>query len=264
MKICRFNDDRIGLVRGEVVFDITDIAIGVGISAPQRPDGDPLVSHLPALAARAKGDLHGAASIPLRDVYLETPVRFPTKIIGAGSNYPNHKREMSKVRDPAVKGYDLYGDGVFLKANSSLSGPADPIRIRFPERQTQHEVELVIVIGRTCADVPPERALEVVAGYCLGLDITMRGKEERSLRKSFDTYSVLGPWITTADEVGDPGSVDIALDVNGAERQSDLVSSMIVDSAAIVSFASRFYTLDRKSTRLNSSHTDISRMPSSA
>jgi 2-keto-4-pentenoate hydratase/2-oxohepta-3-ene-1,7-dioic acid hydratase in catechol pathway len=141
------------------------------------------------------------------------------------------------------KGYDLYTDGVFLKANSSLVGAADGISIQFPNRDTHHEVELVAVIGMPAKDVTPGDALKHVAAYSVGLDITMRGKEERSLRKSFDTYSVLGPWLVTADEIPDPENIELSLAVNGVERQRDSTENMLVDTAAIIAFASKFYTL---------------------
>jgi 2-keto-4-pentenoate hydratase/2-oxohepta-3-ene-1,7-dioic acid hydratase in catechol pathway len=133
--------------------------------------------------------------------------------------------------------------GLFLKATSSLVGPSQGIRIRFPERRTDHEIELVAVIGKTASEVPPERALQHVAGYCLGLDITLRGREDRSFRKSIDTYSVIGPWLTTVDEVPDPQDLRLVLRKNGEIRQDASTSDMVYSVAQLIAYASSFYTL---------------------
>jgi 2-keto-4-pentenoate hydratase/2-oxohepta-3-ene-1,7-dioic acid hydratase in catechol pathway len=106
---------------------------------------------------------------------------------------------------------DIGKAGLFLKASSSLVGPAQGVTLRFPERRTDHEIELVAVIGKAATAVSPDRALDHVAGYCLGLDMTLRGPEDRSFRKSPDSYAVLGPWLTTADEVADPQALRLRL-----------------------------------------------------
>jgi len=99
------------------------------------------------------------------------------------------------------------------------------------------------VIGRTASDVSQADALDYVAGYSLGLDITLRGAEERSLRKSIDTYTVLGPWLVTADEVSDIGAMEMSLSVNGEIRQATSLSDMVFGVAEQIEYASRFYTL---------------------
>jgi 2-keto-4-pentenoate hydratase/2-oxohepta-3-ene-1,7-dioic acid hydratase in catechol pathway len=95
----------------------------------------------------------------------------------------------------------------FLKATSSVIGPSEAITLRHPDRRTDHEIELAVVIGKKADQVEPRQAFEYVAGYCIGLDITVRGPEERSLRKSVDTYTVLGPWLVTAGELDDPSQL---------------------------------------------------------
>src|ERR1700727_2582911 len=94
--------------------------------------------------------------------------------------------------------------GMFLKANSALVGPSEGIPLRFPDRRNDHEVELVMVIGKTGSDIPQSKALDYVAGYCLGLDMTVRGREDRSFRKLPDGYAELGPWMATPGEFSDP------------------------------------------------------------
>lgn len=133
--------------------------------------------------------------------------------------------------------------GLFLKATSSLIGPSDRIELVHEPRRTDHEVELAVVIGTTCRNVTAVEALNFVAGYAIGLDITLRGVEERSLRKSPDTYSVLGPWLVTADEIPDPGRVDLSLAVDGVVRQKSNTSKLLVGVPELIELASSFYTL---------------------
>jgi 2-keto-4-pentenoate hydratase/2-oxohepta-3-ene-1,7-dioic acid hydratase in catechol pathway len=112
-----------------------------------------------------------------------------------------------------------------------------------PERRTDHEGEIAVVIGRQARDVTPEDAMGCVAAYCLALDMTVRGSEDRSFRKSCDSYAVLGPWLVTEDEVTDPAALPIALSVNGVTRQSSTTASLIRTIPELIAMASRFYTL---------------------
>jgi 2,4-didehydro-3-deoxy-L-rhamnonate hydrolase len=99
------------------------------------------------------------------------------------------------------------------------------------------------VIGKTGSDIPQAKALNYVAGYCLGLDMTVRGREDRSFRKSVDGYAVLGPWMVTADEISDPDALPISLTVNGEVRQNSNTSQLIYNCRRLIEFASEFYTL---------------------
>ncbi|HET9642729.1 MAG TPA: fumarylacetoacetate hydrolase family protein [Burkholderiaceae bacterium] len=133
--------------------------------------------------------------------------------------------------------------GLFLKATSSLVGPGEGVPVILPDRRMDHEVELAAVIGREAKNVSAAQALQYVAGYTIGLDITIRGPEERSMRKSPDGYSVLGPWFVTADELPDPGALELELSVSGQRRQHSSTRDLIIDVAGLIEFASRFYTL---------------------
>ena len=116
--------------------------------------------------------------------------------------------------------------------------------MRFPTRRTDHEVEAVIVIGEVAREpVSAADALKYVAGYGVGLDITLRGPEERSQRKSIDSYSVLGPWLVTVDELPDISRLNMRLSVNGEGRQSVNLSAMLFNAAELIAYASQFYTL---------------------
>ena len=225
MKICRFDDNRVGVVRGDQVYDITTTA------------GDALVPSVPA-------NLDGLPKKSLSAVRLLSPVRRPGKIIAAPVNYKAHIEEMKKANiSPGFNIWDIEKAGLFLKGTSSLVGPSQGIAQRFLDRRTDHEVELVFIMGKEASHVSREKALDYVAGYCLGLDVTVRGSEDRSFRKSIDTYTVLGPWLTSADEIPDPQNVQITLRQNGEVRQDTNTSDMLWDVAKLIEFATRFYTL---------------------
>ena len=115
--------------------------------------------------------------------------------------------------------------------------------VRSEDRRTDHEVELAFVIGRTANHVPAADALQYVAGYAVGLDITIRGTEDRSFRKSADTYTVLGPWLVTADEIADPGVLDLHLELNGERRQGSNTKYLILGVPQLIELASSIYTL---------------------
>jgi 2-keto-4-pentenoate hydratase/2-oxohepta-3-ene-1,7-dioic acid hydratase in catechol pathway len=225
MKICRFDDDRVGVVRGDQVYDITTTA------------GGTLVPSVPS-------SLDGLPKRALSAVRLLSPVKNPGKIIAAPVNYKAHIEEMKKNNvSPGFNIWDIEKAGLFLKGTSSLVGPSHGIAQRFLDRRTDHEVELVFVIGKTASAVSRQNALSYVAGYCLGLDVTVRGSEDRSFRKSIDTYTVLGPWLTTVDEVPDPQKVQIRLHQNGELRQDTNTADMLWDVARLIEFATTFYTL---------------------
>ena len=132
---------------------------------------------------------------------------------------------------------------MFLKAPSSIVGPGATIRLPFADRRTDHEVELGVVIGRTARNVAAPEAMRHVFGYTGVLDITVRGDEDRSTRKSFDGFTPLGPFLVTADEVADPGALRLRLWVNGELRQDGNTGDMIWGIPRLVEYASRVMTL---------------------
>ena len=115
--------------------------------------------------------------------------------------------------------------------------------MRFPDRRNDHEAELVVIIGKQGSDIPKEKAWDYIAGYSLGFDMTARGQEDRSFRKSIDGYTVLGPWMITADELPNPADVPFTLHVNDEKRQDSNTSFLIFDIPKLIEFASKFYTL---------------------
>ncbi|NJN40214.1 MAG: fumarylacetoacetate hydrolase family protein [Gammaproteobacteria bacterium] len=245
MKLCRFDDVRLGIVEGENVLDVSD---ALDVIPPERwplPAGDPLIRNLAGVLGRARSLAGTARRRPLGAVRLNSPVANPTKIIGAPINYREHIDEAR--RDAGIShGREIktIGDwGLFLKATTSLIGPGESVRLRFPDRRNDHEVELALVIGKQGTHIPRERALEHVCGYAIGLDMTVRGPEVPSFRKSIDTYSVLGPWLVTSDEIANPNDLALTLAVNGEVRQQASTRLLDFDCERLIEFASSFYTL---------------------
>ena len=240
MRICRFGNSY-GMVCGDTVIDIT-----THVNNSEKPgDGDALIRALPGLRGRDRELQSGSIRLPLSDVPLLSPIRSPTKILAAPNNFREHSAEMNTsgtVKSSLMASMDEVG--FFLKATSSLVGPSEGIAVRFPERRTDYEVEAVIVIGEVVrGPVLVSDALKYVAGYSVGLDITLRGPEERSQRKSIDSYSVLGPWLVTVDDVPDLSALNMRLSVNGEARQSVGLSDMLFNAAEQIAYASKFYTL---------------------
>lgn len=245
MKICRFDADRLGVVAGDSVHDISEVRDEVLGSHKDDEPGDPVIRYLPEILTRAQHALPRCPRVALADVRLLSPVACPTKLVAAPTNYRTHIAEMAAdtTIKHAQRTHDIGEAGLFLKANSSLVGASEGIALRFLDRRNDHEVELAVVIGRTANRVAMADALDYVAGYAIGLDITLRGPEERSFRKSIDSYSVLGPWFVTRDEIADPDKLRISLAVSGTPRQDANTSDMIFSVGRLIEFASSFYTL---------------------
>jgi 2-keto-4-pentenoate hydratase/2-oxohepta-3-ene-1,7-dioic acid hydratase in catechol pathway len=243
MKICRY-DDCVGRVEGDRVIDISSALEVLPVPRWPAPRGDQLIAHLSEFVAAA-ANVSESGSKALADVRLLSPIANPSKIIGAPVNYARHLDESREDKginfDREIKTIDYYG--LFLKANTSMVGPSEGVALRFTDRRNDHEVELVAVIGKKADRVSRDEALDYVAGYTVGLDMTVRGTEARSFRKSIDSYTVIGPWFVTADEVGDPGQLDLELTVNGELRQRSNTSYLIYDVPQLIEYASSFYTL---------------------
>lgn len=245
MKICRFNEDRLGIVEGETVKDVTEVLERLPAFRWPLPLGDALIAALDQLKAEMAAKARTARGIPLREVRLRSPVANPTKIIGAPVNYLDHLEEAQK--DPGIRhGHALKPVsewGLFLKAGSALVGPGDGIAQRFQDRRNDHEAEFSVVIGRQGSNIAQANALDYVAGYCIGLDMTVRGPQFQCFRKSIDTYAVVGPWLTTKDEVPNPGDVDFFLTVNGEMRQKSNTRYLDYGVEKLIELASSYYTL---------------------
>ncbi len=161
-------------------------------------------------------------------------VESPGQIYAVGANYHDHAREMGLAVPTSPM--------VFAKFKSSLAGPNSPIPI--PSQTTDFEAELVVVIGRGGRMIPSEFALDYVAGYCVGQDVSertmqMAGKTPQfSMGKSFRNFAPVGPWLTTASSVADPNNLPIRCNLNGATMQDSSTGEMVFNVSQIVSFLS--------------------------
>lgn len=234
MRLASTLDARLHAVVRDRLVDLTD-ALGVAGAGA----GGPLLAFLErggTLADLAALDLDGLPDRSLEGTRLAAPIARPGKVIGAPVNYLDHKAEMSEQKTIAQY-------GVFLKANSSVVGPGEAIRLPYTDVRTDQEGELAVVIGRTASRVDVADAFDHVLGYAPVLDITVRSTEDRSTRKSFDTFTPFGPWITTADEVGDPGDLELRCWVGGELRQRVSTKELIFDVAELVAYTSHVMTL---------------------
>ena len=235
LKLCRFDADRLGVVDGPFVRDVTPVLERLPAQRWPAPPGDALVSQLAGLRPWIEAARAAAPAIELGRVTLRSPVASPGKVIAVRSNYQGTEADDAGATPPCPE--------LFLKAASSVAGAGDGLQLRLPGRRVDHEVELVAVVGQRVDG--PTQALQqgVVAGYCIGIDVTMRGPEDRGLRKSLDGFTLIGPWLTTADEVADPSGLEVELSVNGEIRQRGNTARLVHGVPALLGAAASYFTL---------------------
>ncbi len=226
---------RLGVVDGDGVLDLA-------VAAPSLPRDmlGFLAAGAPALdAARAAAGRPGAR-LPLADVRLHAPVPRPGKFLAIGLNYADHVAESGMER-PAVPVF-------FNKQTTCVVGPEDDVHLPRASSLLDYEGELGFVIGRRCRHVPRERAAEVIAGYVVVNDVSVRDWQLRTptmtMGKSFDTHGPMGPWLVTPDEVGDPHALELRTWVNGELRQHSSTRQLIFDCFAQVEHLSTAFTLE--------------------
>ena len=204
-------------------------------------DGDPWRAGMRGLIEASDGNplrlstgrsAHGHVD----DVRLLPPLVDPSKVIAAPVNYSDHQAEMNE----SIR---IDGLGVFLKAPSSVIGNHGVVRLPYDDRRFDQEGELALILGRRARHVPAANAWSYIFGYTCLLDITMRGGEDRSTRKSFDTFTPMGPWLVTPDEVGDLDSLRLTCAVNDEQRQDASVGDLIWNVPALLAYASSVMTL---------------------
>jgi 2-keto-4-pentenoate hydratase/2-oxohepta-3-ene-1,7-dioic acid hydratase in catechol pathway len=234
-------------VEGGTVRDVTAALEVLPAYRYPLPGYDPLIANLEKVTARIKDLAYSAPVLALESQRLLSPVANPGKIIAAPVNYAKHLSEVASDSqlNAGNPGHlvTIQKAGLFLKANSSLVGPGEGIALWHLERRNDHEVELAVVIGKLANNVSRKEALACVAGYAIGLDISIRGQEDRSFRKSPDSYTVLGPWLVTPDEIPDPGGLDLSIKLNGEIKQNSNTKYMTLGVAELIEMASSFYTL---------------------
>lgn len=239
MRICRFTVPaadtgvRVGLVEGQSVYDVTAAAEMLPAMRWPLPPGDQFFTHLEDLKPRMLELRQQAQPIALDSVSLKSPVANPGKLLcGVGNFSPDN---------PAK--YDPRDLGLLFKMTNAAAGAGDGVEIRWEDRETSHEMEIAMVIGREGTRIAAADALSYVAGYAIGLDMTMQGKEFPSFCKSFDSYGVIGPWLVTSDEIPDPAQLSFSLSVNGEVRQEESVGNLILGVPQLIEHISSIMTL---------------------
>jgi 2-keto-4-pentenoate hydratase/2-oxohepta-3-ene-1,7-dioic acid hydratase in catechol pathway len=221
---------------------VDDQMIDLAAAAPELPREMTafLAAGASALAAARAATSRTGSRLPLGSVRLEAPVLRPPKFLAIGLNYADHIAEAG-MQKPEVPLF-------FNKQSTCVVGPSDPIHLPRVSPMLDYEGEMAFVIGRRCRHVPRARAHEVIAGYLVADDVTVRDWQFRvptwTLGKSFDTHGPLGPWITTADEVGDPHALEIRTWVNGEQRQHSNTKNLVFDCFAQVEHLSTAFTLE--------------------
>ncbi len=243
MKIASFGHFRVGIVDGDAIADVTG-ALPAALDQLPYQRVNWLIAHWTEGGRDlVQGALARAERVALASVKLIAPNPSPRHVFAAPANYRRHIGELGSraVTDTRRTARE---QGVFLKATGSLSGAGEPLELPHAHgRRFDHESELAVVIGRRASNVPRARAMDHVFGYSCLVDATMRiekglAEEERSMRKSFRSFTPMGPWIVTADEVPDPHRLSNQLWINGTLRQEATSADMIVGIAELIEMAS--------------------------
>ncbi|WP_403022278.1 fumarylacetoacetate hydrolase family protein [Salinibacterium sp. GXW1014] len=243
MRICIFNDNQLGvLAEDKTIVDLSDL---VSEHVPTHDRMNALISKWDDVRSTVAERAAAGGGIAEADATLRAPQPRPVNLFAAPVNYHKHQQEMGGeggvYKDRQILTAEVRKG--FLKAVTSIVGPDASIELPWEDRRFDHEAEIGVIIGKTASRVSAEDALDYVFGYTPLLDITLRGEEDRSYRKSFDTFTPIGPYIVTADEVANPEALDFWLTVNGEERQRSNTSYLIYGIAKLIEVYSEVMTL---------------------
>ena len=251
MKVCRYDDSRIGLIEGDAIYDLGAAMSAAGLvrAGATMTEVVEVLAAKPIDAVIAKA--RSSRPTALSSAHLLAPADTPPAIWAAAANYRAHQTEM----EGRVGAYDrskLPPDDlmaeVFLKPQSSLIGPGGTVILPKIARHVDYECELCAVIGRSARNVPAERALDHVFGYTQCWDISIRdpwgrNHNTRNIRKGFDTFCGVGPWIVTRDEIAEPQALDITVTQNGQQVMQAHTADMINGLRDLIRFLSSVSTL---------------------
>jgi 2-keto-4-pentenoate hydratase/2-oxohepta-3-ene-1,7-dioic acid hydratase in catechol pathway len=238
MRLCTFREGgaaKLGAIVGDEVVDLAEAAPALPRDLAALLAGGP-----DALAQAERAAAAGRRRLALDAVELGPPLLRPPKFLAIGLNYADHIAE-SGVEPPKQP-------TVFNKQSTCVAGPRDPIHLPRVSGALDYEGELGFVVGRRCRHVPRARAHEAIAGYLVVNDVTVRDWQLRvptwTMGKSFDTHGPIGPWLTTADEIGDPHGLRLRTLVNGEVRQDSNTKQLVFDCYALVEHLSTAFTLE--------------------
>jgi 2-keto-4-pentenoate hydratase/2-oxohepta-3-ene-1,7-dioic acid hydratase in catechol pathway len=237
VKLATFDEggrQRIGVVDAEEIVDLGAVAPDLPVEMKAF-----LAAGAPALAQAAATAATGKGRLPLAKVALCAPVQEPQKFLGVGLNYAGHIGETGMQR-PEFPTF-------FNKQSSCVAAPGADIELPPGGRYTDYEGELALVIGRRCRRVPKDRAREVIAGYTIVNDVSVRDWQRRAptmtLGKSWDTHGPMGPWLVTTEELVDPHILELRTWVNGDLRQSASTKQLLFDCFDLIETLSTVCTL---------------------
>ena len=235
MKLATFDDGagaRVGLVTGESLIDLAKAAPGLPAS---------MIGLIAAWeSARSAVEAASGPAVPLSAVRLLAPVPKPGKILAIGLNYADHIAESGQ----ATPEHQLW----FAKLPNSAHAPFAPIELPRASHFVDYEAEMVAIVGKGGRHIAKEDAASRIFGYCVGNDVTARDWQFKTpqwtLGKSFDTHAPFGPYIVTADEVGDPHALRMRAIVNGETRQDSNTKHLVFNVFDQIAHLSEAITLD--------------------
>jgi 2-keto-4-pentenoate hydratase/2-oxohepta-3-ene-1,7-dioic acid hydratase in catechol pathway len=254
MKICHYGNNQTGVIIEDKVYNIGDALIKARLAR----SGYTMLEIIDVLANNTKAmeiardAAQGQSALPLSSVKLLAPITNPGSLWAAAANYRAHQKEMIErmgSADRVTKSKDELMAEFFLKTTSSIIGPGDTIILPKISKLVDFECELCAVIGKRARKVTEEQALDYVFGYTICWDISQRdpwGKgmqNTRNIRKGFDTFSALGPWIVTRDEIDEPQNLTIKVLQNGKETMTAHTSDMICGLRDHIRFLTSCLTL---------------------
>ena len=233
MKLASFNEGgavRIGRVEGDELIDLSTSGLPMDMTALLDLGPDAL----------QKARTAGGRAVPLTKVTLLAPVPRPRKILAIGLNYKDHIEETGL----ATPTFPMF----FNKQATAANGPYAPFHLPKVSDHLDYEGELGFIVGKRCRHVPRERAMEVIAGFCVCNDVSVRDWQMKAqtftIGKSFDTHAPFGPFLVTPDEVGDPHDLDLKTWVNGELRQNSNTRHLVFDCFEQIATLSAAFTLE--------------------
>jgi len=251
MKLATIKPNEIAIVKNDRLIPIAATLSREG-ALPSGATMVDLIANYDALKTRLEA-IAGAQSINLEASLLRAPLQNPSKIWAAAGNYKRGSQGLGDARGRGTAGKtspEELLENIFLKPPSAIAGPEDKILIPKNADSIFPELELCVVIGKKARHLSKERAFDAIFGYTIMLDVTARGyglsknlSGTRNVRKGFETFAPIGPWITTKDEIPDPHNLWMKLWINGELKQSAKTDAMINDIATQISFLSQVTSL---------------------
>lgn len=251
MKLASIKPNEIAVIRNSTMIPVGDMLARHG-ALPRNFSMLDVIADFDRLGAQLNSAASNVNGVPVDPKRLKPPVEKPSKIWAAAGNYKRGTEGLGDARgrgSAAQTAPQELLENIFLKPPSSIAGPEDNILIPKNADSIFPELELCVVIGRKARHLSKAQAFEAIFGYTIMLDVTARGyglsknlSGTRNVRKGFETFSPIGPWITTKDEIPNPDNLWMKLWINGELKQSAKTDAMINDIATLVSFLSEVTT----------------------